>query len=195
MTRIVTQSRALLAREQRVFERYTASLASLLAEETRPAAGDLEPHVVANALIGTHRALIDYVRARVRAGEDDLDALGRDCARRAGLVREAAAGSLVVRLVAHELERRAVEPGDCEAVALGEVDLDHLDPLPLEAIDDEVVLACTLDDDRVRLSLRLVAAGTERAATHRTGTVRSRCSGVNRGGACRSGSAPFPDKP
>ena len=78
VTRIVTESPALLAREQRVFERYTASLARLLAEETRAGAGDVEPHVVANALIGTHRALIDYVRARVRAGDDDLDALGRD---------------------------------------------------------------------------------------------------------------------
>jgi AcrR family transcriptional regulator len=78
VTRIVTESPALLAREQRVFERYTASLAALLAEETGAKADDVEPHVVANALIGVHRSLIDYLRRRTLAGDDDLDRLGRD---------------------------------------------------------------------------------------------------------------------
>jgi AcrR family transcriptional regulator len=78
VTRVVTQSPALLAREQRVFERYTASLAALLAGETGAKADDVEPRVVANALIGVHRALIDYVRRRTLAGDDDLDRLGRD---------------------------------------------------------------------------------------------------------------------
>jgi AcrR family transcriptional regulator len=78
ITRVITESPALLAREQRVFERYTSSLASLLAEETGARADDVEPRVVANALIGTHRALIDYVRGRTVAGEDDLDRLSRD---------------------------------------------------------------------------------------------------------------------
>jgi AcrR family transcriptional regulator len=78
VTRVVTESPALLAREQRVFERYTASLAALLAEETAAKADDIEPRVVANALIGVHRSLIDYVRRRTLAGDDDLDRLGRD---------------------------------------------------------------------------------------------------------------------
>jgi len=78
VTRVITQSPALLAREQRIFERYTASLATLLAEESGAGDDDVEPHVVANALIGVHRALIDYVRRRTLAGEDDLDRLSRD---------------------------------------------------------------------------------------------------------------------
>ena len=78
VTRVVTESPALLAREQRVFERYTASLATLLAEETGAKADDVEPRVVANALIGVHRSLIDYVRRRTLAGDDDLDRLARD---------------------------------------------------------------------------------------------------------------------
>ncbi len=83
VTRVITESPALLAREQRVFERYTASLATLLAEETRARDHDVEPHVAANALIGVHRALIDYVRRRTLAGEDDLDRLRRDLRRQA----------------------------------------------------------------------------------------------------------------
>jgi AcrR family transcriptional regulator len=78
VARVITGSPALLAREQRIFERYTASLATLLAEETSARDDDVEPHVVANALIGVHRALIDYVRRRTLAGEDDLDRLRRD---------------------------------------------------------------------------------------------------------------------
>jgi AcrR family transcriptional regulator len=78
VTRVVTESPALLAREQRIFERYTASLAALLAEQTGAREGDIVPHVVANALIGVHRALLDFVRRRTLAGEDDLDRLARD---------------------------------------------------------------------------------------------------------------------
>jgi AcrR family transcriptional regulator len=78
ITRVITESPALLAREQGVFERYTASLAGLLAEETDAREGDVEPHVVANALIGVHRALIDEVRRRTLGGEDDLERLARD---------------------------------------------------------------------------------------------------------------------
>jgi AcrR family transcriptional regulator len=60
--RIVLESPALLERESRIFARYTQSLADLIAEETEADAGDVEPWVVANALIGVHRALLDYVR-------------------------------------------------------------------------------------------------------------------------------------
>jgi len=66
VTRVITSSPALLARERQVLARYTDDLAALMAEET--GADDLEPHVVAHALIGLHRALIDHVRRRVVAG-------------------------------------------------------------------------------------------------------------------------------
>jgi AcrR family transcriptional regulator len=68
ITRVITNSRALLAREQQVFGRYTASLAALLAEETRTKPDDVKPWVAANALMGVHRAIIDYVRRRTLAG-------------------------------------------------------------------------------------------------------------------------------
>jgi len=68
LTRMITASPALLAREQQVFLAFTDSLARLLAEETGAQAGDIEPWVVANAMMGVHRALVDLSRARVLAG-------------------------------------------------------------------------------------------------------------------------------
>src|SRR5919197_3058317 len=69
ITRVITESPALLARERQVFARYTDSLAALLAEESGAPAGSVEPVVAATALLGTHRALIDYVRRRTLAGD------------------------------------------------------------------------------------------------------------------------------
>jgi AcrR family transcriptional regulator len=69
LTRMITESPALLAREQQIFARYTDSLAALLAEEQGADAGDVEPWVVANAMMGVHRALVDYSRRRIVAGE------------------------------------------------------------------------------------------------------------------------------
>jgi len=68
VTRVITESPALLARERQVFERYTESLATLIAEETGAALDDAEPWAVAHALLGVHRSLIDYVRRRTLAG-------------------------------------------------------------------------------------------------------------------------------
>ena len=68
LTRMITASPALLAREQQVFLAFTDSLARLLAEETGAQAGDIEPWVAANAMMGVHRALVDLSRARVLAG-------------------------------------------------------------------------------------------------------------------------------
>lgn len=68
MSRLVTDSPALQARERQVFDRYAAALAALIAEETRSASGDVQPRAVANALLGVHRGLIDYSRARALAG-------------------------------------------------------------------------------------------------------------------------------
>jgi len=67
-TRVITESPALLAREQRIFAGYTESLAGLLAEETGAKPGDIEPRVVANALMGAHRALVHYSREQIAAG-------------------------------------------------------------------------------------------------------------------------------
>jgi hypothetical protein len=77
VNRIITGSPALLAREQQIFARYTESLAALIAEETGVKSEDAEPWVAANALMGVHRALIDYVRRRTLADEDDPARLAR----------------------------------------------------------------------------------------------------------------------
>ncbi len=68
VTRVITESPALLARERQVFASYAEALAALIAEETGARRGAIEPQVAANALLGAHRALIDYVRARALAG-------------------------------------------------------------------------------------------------------------------------------
>jgi AcrR family transcriptional regulator len=66
--RIVTESPALLEREQQIFARYTESLAVLIADEIGPPGDDIAPVVVANALIGVHRELLNYVRRQALAG-------------------------------------------------------------------------------------------------------------------------------
>jgi AcrR family transcriptional regulator len=71
ITRVITGSPALLAREREIFARYTQSLGALIAEETGAAADDVTPWVVANALMGVHRALLDYVRRVVLAGRSN----------------------------------------------------------------------------------------------------------------------------
>src|SRR4051794_21723704 len=68
VTRVITESPALLARERHVLARYTEALAELLADETGVDRDDLEPRAAAHALIGVHRSLIEYVRRRVAAG-------------------------------------------------------------------------------------------------------------------------------
>jgi AcrR family transcriptional regulator len=77
INRVITNSPALLVREREVFDRYTHSLAELLAKETGSRKGAIEPRVVAGALIDVHRLLIDYVRERTLAGDP-----ARDVARR-----------------------------------------------------------------------------------------------------------------
>jgi AcrR family transcriptional regulator len=66
LTRMITESPALLAREREIFTRYTDSLAALIAEETRT--GGVEPWVMANALMGVHRALVDRARRQIVDG-------------------------------------------------------------------------------------------------------------------------------
>jgi AcrR family transcriptional regulator len=68
ISRMIAASPALLARERQIFDVYTDSLAGLIADETGAAAKSIEPWVVANALLGVHRAGVDYARKRIVAG-------------------------------------------------------------------------------------------------------------------------------
>jgi AcrR family transcriptional regulator len=68
VTRMISESPALLAREEQVFDRYTESLSALIAQETGAEAGDVQASVAANALIGVHRSLVHFTRARILAG-------------------------------------------------------------------------------------------------------------------------------
>jgi MftR C-terminal domain len=56
--RVITGSPSLLAREREILESYTNTVAAFIANEQGMAADDVEPWVIANALIGLHRALI-----------------------------------------------------------------------------------------------------------------------------------------
>jgi AcrR family transcriptional regulator len=69
VNRIIADSPALQARERQVYDRYTRTLAGLVAEQRGLGADELEPWVVANALIGVHRGLVEYVRRNVLAGK------------------------------------------------------------------------------------------------------------------------------
>jgi AcrR family transcriptional regulator len=65
---LVSASPALQVREREIVARYTGVLAHILAEETGVSPDDAEPLAVASALMGTHRALVSHVRARVLTG-------------------------------------------------------------------------------------------------------------------------------
>jgi AcrR family transcriptional regulator len=99
VTRVISESPALLARERQVFARYAEALAALIADETGARPGAIEPQVAANALLGAHRALIDYVRARALAGAS-ASQVGREVrarARRAFDLLESGLGDYGVR--------------------------------------------------------------------------------------------------
>jgi AcrR family transcriptional regulator len=68
ITRVITESPALLAREQQIYADYTSALADLLARETGATSDGLEPWVVARAMIGLHQAAVDYSRREILAG-------------------------------------------------------------------------------------------------------------------------------
>jgi AcrR family transcriptional regulator len=65
---VIGASPSLRVRELEIIARYTSLLAASLAEEIGPPADNVEPLAVASALMGLHRALVAYVRARVLAG-------------------------------------------------------------------------------------------------------------------------------
>ena len=99
ITRMITSSRALVAREQQVFERFTGSLARMLAEETGAGAGDIEPWVAANAMMGVHRALVRFTRERVLQGATTNEIQGEliDRGERALAALEHGLGAYAVR--------------------------------------------------------------------------------------------------
>ena len=68
LTRMITESPSLLDRERQIFARYADSLAGLIAAETGAAPDDVVPVVTANALLGVHRALVNYARRRILDG-------------------------------------------------------------------------------------------------------------------------------
>jgi AcrR family transcriptional regulator len=68
VTEMILASPALLAHEELVYARFTVALADLLASETQARPADLEPSLVAHALIGVHRSLVAYVRSETLAG-------------------------------------------------------------------------------------------------------------------------------
>jgi hypothetical protein len=77
IARLIAGSPALLAREQQIYAGYAAALAALIAGETRARPDDIMPWVAANAMIGLHKALVDYVRRQVLAGERDQAGIAR----------------------------------------------------------------------------------------------------------------------
>jgi AcrR family transcriptional regulator len=95
LARIIAQSPALLARERQIYEEATQSLARVIAQQTSAAPGDIEPWVVANALIGVHRALVSYTRDRLLAGASTRT-LARLVRTRAGQVLTVLDGGLAV---------------------------------------------------------------------------------------------------
>src|SRR4051794_8889791 len=68
LSRVIAESPALARREREIFGRFTESLAVLLAAETAADPEDIAPRVAANAMMGVHRALVDFARRRILAG-------------------------------------------------------------------------------------------------------------------------------
>jgi AcrR family transcriptional regulator len=71
VARVMTGSPALVARQRQILEGYTTALAAYIARERGMAQDAVEPWVIANALIGLHRALIDYVHRQALAGVEN----------------------------------------------------------------------------------------------------------------------------
>jgi len=65
---LINSSPALQVREREVVARYTRLLVAVVAEGTGMTSDDVELQGVASALMGVHRALVMYVRAKALAG-------------------------------------------------------------------------------------------------------------------------------
>ena len=70
VNRVIADSPALRAREQRAFTDCAQALAEALAEEPGTPYDDFTALVAAYALVGVHRALVDHVRRRVLADDE-----------------------------------------------------------------------------------------------------------------------------
>jgi AcrR family transcriptional regulator len=77
IVRVIAESPALVAREQQIYARYVSALAAVLAEETAAPADDVRPWIVADTLIGVHRALVNYTRRQILAGIRNPELLHR----------------------------------------------------------------------------------------------------------------------
>lgn len=67
---IIAASPTLQARELRTFDKYTTELAELISRESRARTPRMQPWVIANALMGVHRAMKDHVHRQALAGKD-----------------------------------------------------------------------------------------------------------------------------
>lgn len=81
ISRMIALSPSLLARERRVFDRYTDALAELIVNEQGGEDGKIAAWVVANSLVGVHRALVGFVRGQVLAGQHGRELKGLATAR------------------------------------------------------------------------------------------------------------------
>ena len=68
LAQVISASPSLLTREREVFARYSDSLAELIAAEAGASVDDLGPRLIADALIGVHRILVELVRRRLLEG-------------------------------------------------------------------------------------------------------------------------------
>jgi AcrR family transcriptional regulator len=82
---VIADSPVLQARERQALAHTADRLAALLADEHDAGPDDVHAYVAANALIGVHRALLDFVRRRVLADDHlaDLEADVHDLSARA----------------------------------------------------------------------------------------------------------------
>lgn len=71
VARVMTGSPALQARQRDILDGYTDTLAAHIADERGAGADDVEPWVIANALIGLHRGLISYTHRQALAGVEN----------------------------------------------------------------------------------------------------------------------------
>jgi AcrR family transcriptional regulator len=99
LTRLVSVSPSLMARERQIVATYTDALAASLAEESGAAPYDIEPRLAAEAMMAFHRSLIDFARRRAssRKRSADLAAEIRKAGERALTLLESGLGQYAVR--------------------------------------------------------------------------------------------------